>query len=105
MHGHMFAGHAYICKHAHLNMVALHNEAMRITCIMKFGKRSYGKCADAYSFISAERNDQIFINGKAAVLQCGCVNINRKLVFFCKYRNAEYMICMLMRNKKSLYIF
>src|SRR5436190_23947177 len=41
--GHVFTGYAYICKYSHLNHIALYDKAMGIVCIMKFGKRSYGK--------------------------------------------------------------
>src|SRR3954468_701428 len=101
----MFARYTHIREYAHLNRVTFNDETMRITCIMEFGKRSYRKCADTYGFISKERNDQMFINGETAVLQCGCGNINGKLIFFREPWNAEYMIHVFMRNKKSFYFF
>ena len=102
---HIFAGPADIGKDPDIDRAAGYHKAMRIGCIVQFGKRRYCQAPDLKRIICPKRNHFIFLYLYVPVTKrLGC-DINWKLVFFGKRGDPVNVVTMLMRHENSLNLF
>src|SRR5665213_1308832 len=103
MVGYLLAGHTDIGKNAHLNIAARYDKAMGVAGIVQFGEGGYVQLADRDGFKRQKRFYEMLVNAQSAASKRWRRDVHRKLVLFCKHRNAANMVGMLVRYKDRLY--